>query len=393
LVLTSPHHRRDFIQQLVAREPAWPLLRSALLAVHEVEPALAETLVRELSQSAHALVRVSAVDAIQWMIDRAADLNSLVDVARTVSQDASLIVRAATARVSRRLAKHSDREALSILTSIDWSDDLHIADEVMRSIDAKYGVDPNRLTDADIDSLLHRIELLRTLEGRNYEVLEFINVASVRRPSQTLAMLLRRVLAADARSEDKSEERWQPLPYNGSGMSLPGVERASDHMDLVRSIRDATPDAGSSARFWLPILFHAADPNLAAGRTIFREWLSSREADKIVATATLLRGFAHSVAFSDHELIADILVAASQCGSECLDHTKGELFALAASGVYSGTPGQPAPRHVQDRKDASALVELYAANEPVRDFYAALVAHADANMRLDVELWDEGDDE
>jgi hypothetical protein len=51
------------------------------------------------------------------------------------------------------------------------------------------------------------------------------------------------------------------------------------------------------------------------------------------------------------------------------------------------------PRHVQDRKDASALVELYAANDPVRDFYAALVAHADANMRLDVELWDEGDDE
>jgi hypothetical protein len=310
-----------------------------------------------------------------------------------LSRDASLIVRAATARVSRRLAKHSDREALSILTSIDWSDDLQIADEVLRSMDAKYGVDPNRLTDADIDTLLGRIELLRTLEGRNYEVLEFLNVASVRRPSQTLAMLLRRVLATDSHHVDKNEERWLPLPYNGSGLSLPGVEQASDHTDLVRSIRDATPDAGSSARFWLPILFHAADPNLAAARTILREWLSSREADKVVATATLLRGFAHSVVFSDHELIADIIVAASQCSSECLDDTKGELFALAASGVYSGTPGQPAPRHVQDRKDASALVDVYAANERVRDFYAALVAHADANMRLDVELWDEGDDE
>jgi len=393
LVLTSPHDRRDFIQQLVAREPAWPLLRSALLAVHEVEPALAETLVRELSQSEHALVRASAVDAIQWMIDRAADLASLVDVARTVSQDASLIVRAATARVSRRLAKHSDREALSILTSIDWSDDLQIADEVFRSIDPQYGVDPDRLADADIDTLLRRIELLKTLEGRNYEVLEFINFASGRRPSQTLAMLLRRVLATDARQVDKSEERGVPLPYSGRGLSLLGIQQASDNMDLVRSIRDATPSAGSSARFWLPILFHAADPNLVAARTVLREWLSSGEAERIVATATLLRGFAHSIVFTDHELIADIIVAASQCGSECLDDTKGELFALAASGVYSGTPGQPAPRHVQDRKDASALVELYTANEPVRDFYAALVAHADANMRLDVELWDEGDDE
>jgi hypothetical protein len=292
-----------------------------------------------------------------------------------------------------RLAKHAPREALSILTTIDWSGDLRLADVVLGSIDPKHGVDPDQLSDKHIDTLLGRVELVRTLEGRNYEVFEFINFASRRRPTQTLAMLLHRVLAVDADRGDKGAERWIPLPYNGHGLSLSGVQQAQDHADLVRSIRDATPGAGSSARFWLPILFQAADPNLVAGRVVLREWLSSGEPGKIVATATLLRGFTHSVVFIEHELIAEIIAAASRCGSECLDDTKGELFALAGSGVYSGTPGEPAPRHVQDKEEASRLAELYAANEPVRSFYEALVAHAEGSMRMDVELWDAGDDE
>jgi hypothetical protein len=264
---------------------------------------------------------------------------------------------------------------------------------VLGSIDPKHGIDPEQLSDTDIDTLLGRVELVRTLEGRNYEVFEFISFASRRRPTQTLTMLLRRVLTSDEEHRDKGVERWQPLPYSGRGLSLPGVEQARDHADLVRSIRDATPGAGSSARFWLPTLFQAADPNLVAGRLVLREWLSSGEAEKIVATATLLRGFTHSLVFSEHELLAEIIAAASRCGSECLADAKGELFALAGGGVYSGTPGEPAPRHVQDKMDASKLAELYAANEPVRDFYEALVAHAEGSMRMDVELWDAGDDE
>ena len=60
------------------------------------------------------------------------------------------------------------------------------------------------------------------------------------------------------------------------------------------------------------------------------------------------------------------------------------------------TAGHPvSPRGVmQDkRKEASNLVELYGDNEPVREFYAGLVAHAERGIRLDVDIWDTGDDE
>ena len=393
LVLSSSTNCRDFIQQLVAKEMAWPLLRPALPAVHSLDPALAETMVCELSRSEAALIRANAGEAIQWMVDRAADLEALVLVTLTLSKDLSPAVRAASAQALRRLAKLKHPRALSTLVSIEWSGELWLADEVLRSIDSNYGADPSDLSDTDIDTLLGRVERLRTLRKRNYQILEFVSLASGQRPVQTLEMLLRRIFATDMQREDKEADQWIPLPYNGNGLNLPGISQASNQTKLVKAIRDATLDAGSSARFWLPVLFRASDPTLSTARVVFREWLASGQADKIVATATLLRGYAHNIVFSKHEMVAEILGAASRCSSDCLARAKSELFVLANSGVYSGTPGQPAPRHVQDRQEARNLVTLYEQNEPVRGFYEDLVEIAEGSMRRDIELWEEEDDE
>ena len=393
LILSSSTDCRDFIQQLVAREMAWPLLRPALSAVHKLDPALAETMVCELSRSEAALVRANAGEAVQWMFERATDLEALVLVTQTLSKDLSPTVRAASAQALRRLAKLGHPQALSTLVSIEWSGELRLADEVLRSIDSDYGADPSELSDSDIDTLLGRVERLRTLDKHNYQILEFVSLASYRRPVQTLEMLLRRIFATETQREDKEADQWIPLPYNGDGLNLPGISQAPDQTELVRKIRDATLSAGSSARFWLPVLFRVSDPTLSAARVVLREWLASGQADKIVATATLLRGYAHNIVFSEHEMVAKILSAASQYGSDCLANAKSELFVLANSGVYSGTPGQPAPRHVQGRQEASRLVKLYQQNGPARGFYQDLVEDAEGRMLWDIELWEEEDDE
>ena len=393
LILSSPTDCRDFIQQLVAREMAWPLLRPALSAVHKLDPALAEAMVCELSRSEAALVRANAGDAVQWMFDRATDLEALVLVTQTLSKDLSPTVRAASAQALRRLAKLGHPQALSTLVSIEWSGELWLADEVLRSIDSNYGADPSELSDTDIDTLLGRVERLRTLDKHNYQVLEFVSLASYRRPGQTLEMLLRRIFATETQREDKEADQWIPLPYNGDGLNLPGISQAPDQTELVRKIRDTTLSDGSAARFWLPVLFQVSDPTLSAARVVLREWLASGQADKIVATATLLRGYAHNIVFSEHEMVAEILSAASQYGSDCLAYAKSELFVLANSGVYMGTPGEPAPRHVQDCQEASKLVERYQQNGPVKGFYQDLVEIAEGRMRRDIEIWEEEGDE
>ena len=393
IVLASTHHPREIVRELVAAESGWPLLRPALLAVHQKEPAIAEALASELSLSKHDFVRASALDAVQWMVDRAVDLTALIDLTRHLSQDPALSVRATSARVLRRLAKYSQSEALAILISIDWGGELWLGDAVLSALDPKHGLDPGQLSDANVDALLGRIGQLQTLEGRNYEVLEFVSFASRRRPTQTVEMLLRRVRAVDEQRGDRSSDRWLPIPYSGHGVSLSGVHSAANHLELVRLVRDASLDATSSAHLWLPVLFQLLDPNLTAGRIALLEWISSGQPNKIVGAASLLRGFDHSIVFSQHELIAELLVAANKCGAECLQETKGELFSLAASGVFSGTPGQPAPRHLSDKAEAERLAEAYAANEPVRDFFRSLLGHAESSIRFDVALWDEEDDQ
>jgi hypothetical protein len=244
-----------------------------------------------------------------------------------------------------------------------------------------------------VDSLLTRIEQLHTLEGRNYEVLQFIALASERRPRQTVEMLIRRIRAIDAhRDDEKSTDRWIPIPYNGHGLSLPGIRRASNQQELVRLIRDASLNATGMVHFWLPVLFNAVDPNLEAGRIILREWIASGEPEKIVGAAGLLRGFDHSIVFVEHELISELIEAARKCGTECLRDASSELHALAGSGVYTGAPGEPAPRHVHDKSEAERLAQAYAAREPVRDFYQSLVVSAESNIRFDVALGGEEDE-
>ena len=112
-----------------------------------------------------------------------------------------------------------------------------------------------------------------------------------------------------------------------------------------------------------------------------------------MGAAGFLRGFDHSLVFSEHELIAELLAAANRGGAECLRDTKSELWALATSGIYSGTPGEPAPRHVHEKAEAERLANVYASNDPVREFYRSLIVLAEANMRIDADLWEDGEDE
>jgi hypothetical protein len=362
-----------------------------LVTVHQKQPALAETYVSRLAESTHVELREVSLEAAQWMVEGAANPEALLDVAHRLSRDPALRVRAAAAGVLRRFATHSPSRALDILASIEWDGESWLAEAILGILDSRFGLDPEKLDMSQVDDLLAKVGQLHRLEGRNYEVLQFIAFASEKRPTQTIEMLLRRIKAIDER--DKRTDRWIPLPYNGRGLSLEGIHKSPNHHSLVRLIRDASLNATTMLRFWLPVLFKAADPKLEAGRVVLGEWIDSGEPEKIASAASLLRGFDHSVVFSEHSLISDLLMAASRRGGDCLEDTKSELFALANSGVYTGIPGEPAPRHLQDKAEASRLADVHENDAPVRDFYRALVAHAEANIRLDVALDVEEDGE
>ena len=77
IVLVSTHDPGKLIRELVAHEAGRSLVRPALLAAHEKDPVVAEAIATDLTNSKHADIRTSVLEAIQWMIARARNLPAL----------------------------------------------------------------------------------------------------------------------------------------------------------------------------------------------------------------------------------------------------------------------------------------------------------------------------
>lgn len=394
IIAANPKAADQVVRELIrSGVDGWHLLRPAILSLHDQQTQLAEDIIAELSVEEEDLLRACAGDVAQWMVESAVDPERILAMAQQLSHDSSITVRRTVTQLLRRFREKAPAEAMQILINIPWGGDISLAEATFDALHPEFGLDPNDLSDGDVDALLGRIEELQTLEGHVHDVLEFIAFASTRRPGQTVEMLIRRVQAVDEHSAERGDDKWTPIPYNGHGLTLPGLGKSKDYLVLLGLVRDALLGASGMVRFWLPELFHVAVADLQGSLSVLREWLRSGDQERIVGAAHLLHGFDHSIVFSSHDFVAELLDAANQVGHECLQHASSELFCVAIGGVYGGTPGEPAPRHLSDKAKAQGLVEHYRDRLPARGFYTALVGHAEDSIRREMQEWDEGDEE
>lgn len=394
IVRTRPEHSDTVVRSLIASgRLGWGLLRPALLGIHDRQPNVAEALLLELTNAPDDELRALALDAMQWIVIRDRDIRLFLEAARRLAMDISPIVRCGVPQVLRRLREKAPVEAIKILVSIEWQDDLSLGETVLEALHPEYGLDPKLLTSNDIDIILGRIAKVHSLDGQAHNVLDFIGFASKKRPKQTVQMLLERIAETDRKRGKRRKERWIPLPYNGHGLSLPGVAKAPDYTDLIRLIRDAVLKGSASGRFWLPELFSIAVADMDTALALLGEWSGSGEAQKISGAACLLRGFGHGLVFSAHEFVADLLDAAAAMGHNCLRDVNSQLSALAVGGTFSGIPGEPMPRHLNDKAEAQKLSQAYTARKPVTEFYRSLVEHAETSIKRDQQSWEEEGDE
>lgn len=373
---------------------AWPLLRPVVLSLHKREPEAAFKWVSHFADDGAPELRAYALDALQYMLDDLQDVEAPLSLLRHLAHDPSPMVRRLVPAPLRALRKRHATSALEVLADIDWNNDLSVAASVLDVLDPRYGLDPKDLTDEQIDRFLSLIKTLPSLEGGHRDVLEFVTRAAARRPEQTVRMLLERVRAVDEHSGERGEDRWRPLPYNGHGLSLAGIQSFDRYQDLLRAVRDASADASVMVNFWLPTLFAAVAGSPEAAIPVLRESAQSRDAEKVISAAHLLRGFDREVVFSHHAYVAELLTSAAAVSDECLRHVRSELFAVAISGVQMGAPGQPGPRDVHDKSVGVQLAEAYAAQPAAQQFFLDLAASAEDSIRRHMQEWEEeGGDE
>jgi hypothetical protein len=394
LILARPDKAEELVRAIADfGERGWSFLSPALVTTYDLQPIDAVRLADSFAKDQRESLRVAATSALRWMADGVSTSREVLEIARRLSQDDSRRVRMVVADILSRFKDTVPDEAIAVLLTIDWQDDVDVAAAVLNELDASFGLDPQRLTDQAIDSLLLRISALQSLEERNYDILDFIAFAASRRPESTVDMLLRRVRSVDTHQGEHGSDRWMPIPFDGHGLSLLTLANSTRYPDLLRRVRDAYLGASDMVRYWLPQLFHVTvvDPNI--GFDVLREWLQSNDSEKIKGVANLLGGFDHTLVFTNDDFVAELLETAANAGAECLRQTKGELYALAIGGGYSSAPGQPAPRHVSDKASAQALISKYASRPTVKEFYEQLVEHAESSIQRQMLEWEEEGDE
>lgn len=352
-----------------------------------------EDLIREFSAATNESLRTYVADSLRYVVGGKDGDPSQLALVRPFLNDQTLQVRCAAVRSLAEFSESAPQAAIDLLVSMDWGNDLSVAEAVCGVLNARFGLDPELLSAQQIDGLLAKIGKLQTIEGGLHDVLEFIAFASTRRPRQTVEMLIDRVRRCAAHRGRKREDTWIPIPYNGHGLTLPGLVHSEEYLNLLRLIRDVALEKESMVRFWTPELFQLAATDLNLGIAVLKEWLTSGDPAKVTGVAHLLRGYDHSILFSSPELVADLLEAASLLGDDCLQNVRSELFGVAIGGVLSGTPGQPTPRHVAQKSAAAMLADRFNDRPVVTSFYQALVQHADESIRREMAEFDEGDDE
>jgi len=397
LVMENPDRSEELIDALVKSglESGLALVQPALTGLRDLERHdNLLSLIKEYATSSSELLRLYVAQTLRLMITGEHGLlQSYLDVISQSLKDESQAVRRAAMFSLVSLRDIDPSEAMEMLMSVDWTDDLKLVETACTVLNPSVGIDPALLNDEQIDRVLGRIQRVRALESNSHNILQFLAYASERRPHATVEMLLNRIKTVDDHIGERGEKRWIPIPHNARGLSLSGLMHVSEYPNILRRIRDASLDASAHVNLWISELFHAATSDLLSCIEVLREWTRSQDADKIVATAQLLRSFDHSTVFTQHRFVAELLEAASHVSDDCLQRTKAKVFGLAISGVYSGRPGQPAPRHVSDKAEASQLVEQYTDRPAVRDFYQELVHHAEGSIKRELLDWESEEDD
>lgn len=364
-----------------------PSLLDALQSMGERSPAL--EFIRETVGAPRETLRRHAAESLRYLMRPEHTVASDLELLKPYLGDPSSVVRRIAVGALVIFAKAHPQDALATLVSIDFSSDVSLADAVFEALHPDFGLNPTLLTDEQIDALLERLTDFPSLGGHTHGILAFIAFASIRRPWRTVNLLLSRIQASDAHAPSRGYENWTPIPYNGHGLSLPGLMQSPDYPGLLRQIRDAALDAPLLASIWLPHLFRVAATDTEVGLTVLREWAVSDKPELVIGAARLLREFDHSLVFSIHEFIATLLENAANLNRECYDRVSGELLALAIGGVSCGAVGEPSPRHVHDKEQARALSERYRNRKPVKHFYEVLVKHAEDRIRFDIAEFEE----
>lgn len=373
------------------QSPLMDILSVVIAALAEEQPIEAVEALNDLLATEALAYRRAIALALGWNRGRRRLIPGEYDVLVRLTGDEDPLVRQFVAQATQRLAGEHPSEAVALIGQIRFSDSPQVAEELFVSFTGHGSLRWNMLSPDIARQMLRQIVECPSIE--EYWIQEFLFRFSGEHPREALELFKHRI------------ERWEQIGY-GDYNPLPF------HWSHPLQVR-ADPDLGSLLRELLEWVSQAPDSWMrqeAGGRLIvavaqdfndpdvlafLQETLDERSPTLMAALASVLRQMSHDFVLSHPDFVSGALRAASMVGDESVQHIAGALHGAAVSGSFSGSPGQPFPRDVDQRDKAGRLADSFPSGSVEQEFYRSLQRSAEDRIRWSAdrhEKWLDGRD-
>jgi hypothetical protein len=367
-----------FVRQVLGmpESPVALCLEVGLVHLHHTDPAAFVDFACDALDADVTAFRRCVAHHFAWNVRRETPLHEgEVALIRRLLTDPDVRVRSAAVGALRRVAAFRPREALDLARAVDVGEGPRIAAELCHLADPNWEGCGEVFTDDDVKAILEKIEGVDDLD---YDAAQFLKFAYGRAPHAVVEMLIRRI---ERQERDGYQSGFSPLPFHTMHDTFSGLAGTDRQRELLCRVRDYSLGKKGLPLSLLADLYRDLSGGYGpAGTEVLAEWLLHGNPEKMKTAATLLEEAPSQFVFDHLELVVPTLDRAEASGDEWLRRLSSAFFRIAASGMRSGTPGQPFPQDITLRDQCQEVLRRLPVGGPTYRLFRDLLKEADQNI-------------
>jgi transcriptional regulator with XRE-family HTH domain len=301
-----------------------------------------------------------------------------IDLLRQALGAADPAVASAAVTALRTWGQIDDRQAITLLLEVNFELETDLFEAVCMHICNRHSTALDHLRAGDVISLLNRARSLPSLEG--YWAGEFLSRLIARFGTLLAQFVLDRI---DLEVSGKTARSYRAIgrPHRRSHLNLQQSSESAEILERVW-IWIRQHDAGSG---WLCYQIGEAFSSLFKIESTqvveyFDAMLDRATVGDLRWIGHILRHSHHRFIFQQSSFVDRYLNRCKEVGSDLVRDVTNQLRAAAISGIWSGTVGEPAPRDIQTREEATPFLSSLPRLSPAYPLYRSVLDHANRNI-------------
>lgn len=292
---------------------------------------------------------------------------------RIFSSKSESVLRIASALL-RAVARADQRLAAELVCLVDFQAAGRWAREFFLWVGNKDGVPEEALTDSQLTTLVKSLDTIDKLD--DHWVWRFLKFATRRVPAEVVDLVKRKLDMAVG-----SDKWWRPpvavRHRQERGLELLKGDSWKVHLVGLLEFGLERIDSDRLSYIFGPAIVALCGEFSSDALTLLLTWMREGGSYQHARVASaVLRDMPNDLLYRHPDLAQQALEAAQEIGAEAVDAVRSTLFAVAASGMRSGTPGEPFQQDLEQQKLAEEKLARMSRFDPAYELYSELLGHA-----------------